>query len=120
MALAGRFARGGVSRRVGEWIGMGASIGADSITGATRISRAGDWLSADTGDGAVMMSPSATEYIGLSGTAGRIWELLETPRTLAELCAELAGEYQVTPDQLSGDVKDFVAGLAARGALALA
>jgi len=98
---------------------MGLSIGADGITSATRISRAGDWLSADTGDGAVMMSPSATEYIGLSGTAGRIWELLETPHTLAELCAALAGEYQAPPEQLSGDVKDFVAGLAARGALAL-
>jgi hypothetical protein len=92
---------------------------ASEITGETRISRTGDWLSADTGDGAVMMSPSATEYIGLSGTAGRIWELLETPRTLAELCAALASEYQVTPDEVSADVKEFVAGLAERGALAL-
>ena len=95
-------------------------MGAATITGETRISRTGDWLSADTGDGAVMMSPSATEYIGLSGTAGRIWELLATPRTLAELCAALAGEYQVTPDQVSADVTEFVAGLAERGALALA
>jgi hypothetical protein len=99
---------------------MGASIGAERITGATRISRCGDWLSADTGDGAVMMSPSATEYIGLSGTAGRIWALLETPHTLAELCTELAGEYQVTPDEVTGDVRDFVVGLAERGALAFA
>jgi Coenzyme PQQ synthesis protein D (PqqD) len=95
-------------------------MGAATITGETRISRTGDWLSADTGDGAVMMSPSATQYIGLSSTAGRIWELLETPRTLAELCTALAGEYQVTPDEVSGDVKEFVAGLAERGALALA
>jgi hypothetical protein len=99
---------------------MGASTGAQRITGETRISRTGDWLSADTGDGAVMMSPSATEYIGLSGTAGRIWALLETPHTLAELCAALAGEYQVTPDEVTGDVRDFVVGLAERGALAFA
>ena len=96
------------------------SIRAEGITGETRIARTGDWLSADTGDGAVMMSPSATQYIGLSGTAGRIWELLETPRTLTELCTALAGEYQVTPEEVSGDVKAFVADLAERGALALA
>ena len=93
---------------------------ADEITGDTRISRTGDWLSADTGDGAVMMSPSASQYIGLSGTAGRIWELLETPRTLAELCTALADEYQVTAEEVRADVTEFVAGLAERGALALA
>jgi hypothetical protein len=98
----------------------GDAIEAHRITAQTVISRAGDWLSADTGDGAVMMSPSATEYIGLSGTAGRIWALLETPHTLAELCAQLAGEYQVTPDEVTGDVREFVVGLAERGALAFA
>lgn len=98
---------------------MGATR-TDEITGDTRISRVGDWLSADTGDGAVMMSPSATQYIGLSATAGRIWELLETPRTLAELCTALASEYQVTAEEVRADVREFVAGLAERGALALA
>jgi hypothetical protein len=100
---------------------MGAiATQADEITGDTRISRTGDWLSADTGDGAVMMSPSATQYIGLSGTAGRIWALLETPQTLSELCVALADEYQVTADEVRADVQEFVAGLAERGALALA
>jgi hypothetical protein len=100
---------------------MGASVTrAEEITGDTRISRVGDWLSADTGDGAVMMSPASSLYIGLSSTGGRIWELLETPRTLAQLCASLADEYQVTPDEVREDVRDFVAGLAERGAVSLA
>jgi hypothetical protein len=100
---------------------MGAELanGADRIGADTRISRVGDWLSADTGDGAVMMSPSAAQYIGLSETGGRIWDLLETPRTLGDLCAELAREYAVTADEVQHDVRDFVAGLAERGALTL-
>ena len=99
---------------------MGAgALRADEITADTTIARIGDWLSADTGDGAVMMSPSAAQYIGLSETGGRIWDLLATPRTLGELCAALAGEYEVTAEAVRADVQAFVAGLAERGALAL-
>jgi hypothetical protein len=97
-----------------------AAIRADQITGNTRISRTGDWLSADTGDGVVMMSPSAAQYIGLSETGGRIWGLLETPRTLAELCAALCAEYAVTEDEARADVTEFVARLVEHGAAALA
>ena len=96
------------------------AIAADAIKDDTVISRTGDWLSAETGDGAVMMSPSAADYIGLSETAGRIWALLETPRTLAALCAALAGEYAISADDVRPDVTEFVARLAERGALALA
>ena len=95
------------------------AIQPSSIRAETTISRTGDWLSADMGDGAVMMSPSAAQYIGLSATGGRIWELLETPQTFGQLCAALAEEYEVTAAEAEGDVRDFIAGLADRGALAL-
>lgn len=99
---------------------MGASVAQSGQIGAdTTISRIGDWLSADTGDGTVMMSPTAAEYIGLSETGGRIWGLLETPRTLAELCEALAAEYEITADAVRPDVQAFVASLSARGALAV-
>ena len=97
-----------------------AAIQPADIRADTTISRTGDWLSADTGDGAVMMSPSAAQYIGLSSTGGRIWELLATPRTFGELCAALAKEYEVTADEAEADTRAFIAGLAERGALALA
>lgn len=96
-----------------------AAIQPDDICAETTISRTGDWLSADMGDGAVMMSPSAARYIGLSATGGRIWELLETPRTLGELCATLAEEYEITAAEAEADVRQFIGGLAEQGALAL-
>ena len=97
---------------------MGA-VQPNDIRSETTISRTGDWLSADTGDGVVMKSPSAARYIGLSATGARIWALLETPRTLAEVCAALAGEYEITAAEVEADVRDFVAGLAERSAVAL-
>jgi len=100
---------------------MGAdAIDASGIADDTLISRTGDWLSAETGDGAVMMSPSSAIYIGLSETGGRIWELLETPRTLAELCAELMREYAVSAAEVEPDLREFIARLAERGAVTLA
>jgi hypothetical protein len=95
------------------------TVQADQIGPGASIRRQGDWLSADTGDGAVMMSPEAAQYIGLSQTGARIWELLAEPRTLADLCAALAAEYAVTAEEVEGDVREFVASLADRGALVL-
>jgi len=100
-------------------MGAGGSVRADRIEPDTTISRTGDWLSADTGDGAVMMSPTAAQYIGLSESGARIWELLATPRTLGELCGALAREYAVTAEDVIDDVRAFVAGLAEQGAVAL-
>jgi hypothetical protein len=85
----------------------------------TVISRTGDWLSADTGDGVVMMSPSIARYVGISETGGAIWQLLETPRTLGQLCEQLAQQYDTSGADLRADVVEFVNGLVARGALAL-
>jgi hypothetical protein len=93
---------------------QGADLADDTV-----ISRAGDWLGADTGDGMVMMSPAAARYIGISETGGAIWRLLETPQTLARLCQQLAREYDTSSADLRDDVVEFVGGLVARGALAL-
>ena len=101
-------------------MGASANIRPSDIRADAIISRQGDWLSADTGDGAVMMSPSSAIYIGLSETGGRIWELLETPRTLAELCAELMREYAVSAAEVEPDLREFIARLAERGAVSLA
>lgn len=84
-----------------------------------RISRQGDWLSADTGDGCVMMSPAIARYIGLSQTGSRIWDLLETPLTLAELCARLSETYDIDARNVRPDVVEFVVGLAERGVLSV-
>jgi hypothetical protein len=84
----------------------------------TRISRQGDWLSADTGDGCVMMSPAVSRYIGLSQTGSRIWDLLETPQTLGALCVRLSESYDIKPEEVRPDVVEFVTGLMERGVLA--
>ena len=67
-------------------------------------------------DAALLMRNSATgEFYGLESIALRIWELLEQPRTVQTLCAELRNEYDVDPATCQGDVLEFLADLGREG-----
>jgi coenzyme PQQ synthesis protein D (PqqD) len=75
----------------------------------TRLSRNGEILYAAVGtEEAVMMSVSAGRYYGLNAVAARIWELLERPRTIAELCALLQEEFEIDARTCEAEVLIFV------------
>ena len=83
------------------------------------IHRKGDWLAAKVGNELVMMSAAKGNYIGLSEVGARIWELIEQPRSLDEVCARLVEEYDVAPDVCRGEVELFLRELMNHGAIAL-
>jgi len=85
----------------------------------TMVSRRGDWLSAKIGDELVMMNASSRHYVGMSEVGARIWELIEQPRSLDDVCAQLQGEYDVTPAVCRGEVEAFLRELMSHGAVAL-
>ena len=58
-------------------------------------------------------------YHRLNLTGSRIWELLEEPKTVEELCSLVAVEFRVTPEECAGAVFRFVEALASRGMVAL-
>jgi hypothetical protein len=43
-----------------------------------------------------------------NGTGSLIWQLLDTPRTLAELIDAVEHEYAVAPEKAQNDVKQFL------------
>jgi Coenzyme PQQ synthesis protein D (PqqD) len=67
-----------------------------AITLDTTLSRNGDifYASVDP-DQAVMLNVAAGEYYGLNAVAARIWELLDHPKTLVQLCAQICEEFEV-------------------------
>jgi hypothetical protein len=80
-----------------------------SITLDTMVSRIGETLYARVGtEEAVMMSVTAGRYYGLNAVAVRIWELLERPMTIAELCARLCEEFEVDALTCEAEVLKFV------------
>lgn len=72
------------------------------------IYRDGDWLAAKVGEEIVMMSATKGNYIGLSPVGARIWELLETPRSIESLCRALVDEYEVDAATCRTEVDSFI------------
>ncbi len=81
------------------------------------IHRDGDWLTARVGNELVMMSAAKGNYIGLSEVGARIWELIETPRTVDSLYDALLAEYDVDPETCRAEVDAFLAKLAEHQAI---
>ena len=83
------------------------------------VKRQGDWLTVKVGNELVMMSAEKGNYIGLSEVGTRVWELIETPRDLDELCVQLESEFDVTPAVCRAEVGEFLSELVKHGAVAL-
>ena len=50
-----------------------------------------------------------------NGTGTRIWKLLESPKTVADLATAIASEYEVEASQAERDVTEFVGEMKAAG-----
>ena len=83
------------------------------------VRKRGDCLAAEVGDELVMMSAEKGNYIGLSEVGARIWELIETPRHVDAVCAQLQDEFEVEPEVCRAEVETFLEELVKHGAIAL-
>jgi hypothetical protein len=63
----------------------------------------------------VILNLAGDNYVGLDEIGRRIWELLETPHQVSELCRQLSREFEATPDQIVADVLPFLAELENEG-----
>jgi hypothetical protein len=77
----------------------------------SRVARSPEPISAETGGGVVMLSIAAGKYFGLNETAMAIWERMETPISVAELCRAVQAEFDVAPEQAQKSVLTFVSQL---------
>lgn len=59
-------------------------------------------------DELVMMDIDKGKYFALNPVATRIWDLLEKPLTLDELCALLMEEYEVSESQCREEVQEVL------------
>jgi len=90
---------------------------ASVIQGGAVVTRGDGWLTAWVGQEYVMMSAETGTCISLSETGGRIWELIEQPRSIQSLCEALGNEYQEAPDVVTQDVVAFLDRLQVEGAV---
>jgi hypothetical protein len=85
------------------------------ITPATVVVRSAGPLAAHIDDEVVMLDLRQGSYFGLDRAGSAIWDLLETPRPVGEVCAALVRRFDVTPEVCEADVVRFVEELRAAG-----
>jgi Coenzyme PQQ synthesis protein D (PqqD) len=63
----------------------------------------------------VVLDTINNEYFGLENVAAKIWQLLETPKSIEHICQEVMLEFEVEFDDISPDVVEFLEKLHAQG-----
>lgn len=89
------------------------------VSDDTTIARRETALSNKIEDRVLMMDIDSGAYYELDGTAARIWELTEEPRSFADLCKELSKEYDVDAEECRVDTSAFVEDLEQKGLVSI-
>jgi len=74
----------------------------------TPVRQKPDLVATEMADITVMFRVEQERYYGFEAVGSRIWQLLETPTTVAALCGRLQGEFDVPPDQCVREALAFV------------
>ena len=79
-----------------------------TVPPASLVSRNEAIVFTDLGDTIVMMDVDEGKYYELDQIGARIWSLLETGRSVADLCDALSTEFDVDPDTCLRDTLEFL------------
>lgn len=83
------------------------------------VSRGAGLIEADVEGEIVGLHVENGSFYRFNATAARIWRLIETPRTLADLCEALVGEFRIDPATCEAEVRTLLDNLAADGLVKL-
>jgi hypothetical protein len=81
----------------------------------SRPQRRSDVLAQTAGDTVILLTPDSGEYFTLNEVGGRIWELADGSRSVAEIVAVLVDEYEAPLDEIQADALDVLGELAEAG-----
>ena len=76
---------------------------------------AADVLVSDFADEVVILNLRDGVYYGLEEVGARIWQLLQHPVTVTDICGALLSEYDLESERCISDVRALVTELAAKG-----
>ena len=86
-----------------------------TVAPVTVVVRSAEPLTARVDDEVVMLDTRQGCYFGLDRTGAAIWDLLDTPRSVEDLCRALVERYDVPPETCRAEVVSFLTELADAG-----
>lgn len=91
-----------------------------AIDAATTIARSQTAVSCELSQEAVILDLASGVYFGLDAVGARIWQILETPRSIGEIRDALLLEYRVDAAACEQSVARFAGELLSKGLLEIA
>lgn len=67
----------------------------------------------------MLLSVEKGRYYNLNSVGARVWNLIESPRSIADVCRQLEAEFDVSPQQCRADVLELVSRLVDEGLVAV-
>ena len=86
----------------------------DEVTIPTQV------MARRVGDETVILDLASGTYFGLDPVGARIWQLMTEGKTLAEVCATMLAEYEVTREGIERDVLRLAEELRAKQLISVA
>jgi len=74
-----------------------------------------DQVSCDLAGEAAILNLKNGVYYGLDPVGARIWNLIQEPRSFAELRSTLLSEYEVDSPRLDSDIRELIGKLSEQG-----
>jgi hypothetical protein len=87
---------------------------------ATRVRKSDKQVSCHLNDEVALLNTDRALYFGLKGVGAHIWDRLDEPRTVAELCDDVVAHFDVEPETCRDDVTRFLASLQEAGLIVTA
>jgi Coenzyme PQQ synthesis protein D (PqqD) len=82
---------------------------------STVVARTPDLLTAPVDGEIVILNPSRDNYVGLDAIGRAVWDLIEQPCEVAELCRKLGQDFDAAPGQIAADLLPFLMEMADEG-----
>lgn len=82
-----------------------------TLTLDTRVRQHPDQIAAEADGEVLMMHVESGNYFGLNEVASFIWNQLDEPRTLADLCAATQTAFDVDEARCQSDMLEFMRGM---------
>ena len=90
-------------------------MSSNKLSMASTVCRSEDQLSTEMGGETVLMSIAQGSYFNLDSIGTDIWQRLEQPVSVSDLCAQLGREYDADAGTIARDVLALLNQLAAKG-----
>ena len=78
----------------------------------TLYARSADAIFSEIEGEFVALNINKGQCYGMDSIASKVWTLIEKPRSIEDICAELENQYDVDPDTCRADVRSLLEALA--------